>query len=242
MIGACSTFRNEADIAEACITNLLAQGVDIILVADQSDDGTGDILKGFSEVAVYDSPSEWHDQEVWMNRLARVLGEDAGCDWVVPFDADEFWSAPGGLANYLDALNPDIGIVNATLWHHRDWEYKYAVPERLPKVCFRWRPDAVLAVGNHAVAIPGARVLPARDIGGVTIRHWQYRSFEHYCRKVRDNSARLQPWEKARGDGIHQTAFEHATDAELAALWEAHTSQEVVLDPIPFHGSHRLCS
>lgn len=231
MIGACSTFRNEADIAEACIRNLLEQGVERILIADQSTDGTRDILRHLP-VGFIQLDDEWHEQERWMNFQAKLLG-DGGCDWIVPFDADEFWMAPGGLASYLDSLDPDISVVNATLWHHRDWEHKYSVPERLPKVCFRWRDDAVIAAGNHSVSIPGARVLPAQNVGGVTIRHLQYRSFEHFKSKVRDHSVRLPQWQRARGDGVHITQYEHFSDAELEQAWLAHTSQPADFDPIP---------
>ncbi|HZL17747.1 MAG TPA: glycosyltransferase family 2 protein [Polyangia bacterium] len=237
-IGACSTVKNEVDIIGPCIRNLLDQGVDSIIIADASTDGTRDILASFPEVYILDARGPWHDQERWMNQAAQMIG-DAGHRWVVPFDADELWGGVGlrgagdawslTLADFLLCQAADVGIVEATLWHHRDWEHKYVPAERLPKVAFRWVEGATLAVGNHSVRLPG----DWRTVSGLEIRHWQYRSLEHFRRKIRGNTASLQQWEIDRGDGIHLTQYAHLTDDELEAVYRDITAQPVVFDPIP---------
>jgi glycosyltransferase involved in cell wall biosynthesis len=229
MLGACLTTFNEADIIEASVRNLLEQGVERILIADQSTDGTRDILRDLP-VGVCDVEGEFHEQERWMNALARLLGE-GGCDWIIPADADEFWFGPDGktVAEFLAGLPTDVNIVNAELWHHRDWDYRYVPAERLPKVAFRWHPDAVLANGNHSVTLPAPFVSR-----GLEIRHYQFRGLEHFCSKVRSRSERLLPASRARGDGSHITRMDGWSDKELAAEWSRLTSQEVELCPIPF--------
>ena len=224
MIGACSTTFNEVDIIGPCIRNLLEQGVERILVADQSTDGTRDVLREFTEVGVLVVDGKWHEQERWMNLQASLLGQ-GGCDWIVPFDADEFWFGLGT----LNDLPPEMSIVHAELWHHRDWEHKYVPAERLPKVVFRWAPGATIGPGNHSVTLPSPFMTR-----GLEVRHFQFRGLEHFCSKVRSRSERLLPASRARGDGSHITRMDGWSDKELAAEWSRLTSQEVELCPIPF--------
>lgn len=225
MIAAVTTTRDEADIVEATVRCLIDQGVDLILAADSSTDGTAEILESLgAEVTRIDEPI--HRQPYWMNRLA---GEAAsrGAKWIIPFDADEFWL---GLEQ-LHGLDADAAY--AELWHHRDPNFKYIPAERLPKVAFRWAPGAMIANGNHSVSI--AR---NRSVRALEIRHYQFRSFEHFKDKVRERSRTLDPAARARGDGSHMTRFENASEAELILAWQAHTAQECIYDPIPVHGSY----
>lgn len=223
MIAAVTTTRDEADIIESTVRCLLEQGVGLILAADSSMDETPDILERLG-VGVTRIPEEQvHRQPYWMNYLAAAAGHH-GAEWIVPFDADEFWF---GLEK-LPGLDADIA--SAELWHHRDPNFKYVPAERLPKVAFRWAPGAVIASGNHSVSLAP---LHARSVRALEIRHYQFRSFEHFKHKVHERSRTLDPAARARGDGSHMTRFEHASEDELLAAWAAHFSQSVVFDPIP---------
>lgn len=91
--------RNEADIVRVTVAHHLAQGFDSILLLDNgSTDGTDRILQELSardgRVRWTSDHVEWRQAEL-MTELAREARRD-GADWVVPFDADEFWLAPRG--------------------------------------------------------------------------------------------------------------------------------------------------
>jgi len=236
MTGAVSTFRNEVDIAEACIRHLLDEGIGRVLVADASTDGTRDILRRLEQetgrVAWVEDNEPYHLQPQWMDQLAA----DIKTDWIIPFDADEFWLTTTGqsVALELHRLPEDIQSLPVRLWHHFDWDHKYAVPERLPKVAYRYSSDAHLGPGNHTVT------LPAGLEGLLEIRHYQYRGYEHFVRKVMERNMTLAPAWRECGNGWHHTKLEGATDAQLRTAWDTLTAAEVAYDPI--HCRHRVDS
>jgi predicted O-methyltransferase YrrM len=86
--------RNEADIVRLSLLHHLSQGLDRVLVIDNgSTDGTAEIL---ARVSQDDPRVQWRSdpgpymQSVALTELAREAFR-LGADWVVPFDADEFW-------------------------------------------------------------------------------------------------------------------------------------------------------
>ena len=92
------TTRNEVDLVRVNVEYHRAQGVDRFLLLDNgSTDGTTDVLQDLARTF----PLEWapyrgpFHQHVLLTRLAREA-VSRGADWVIPVDADEFWSAPGG--------------------------------------------------------------------------------------------------------------------------------------------------
>lgn len=99
-----SMVRNEADVIAASVLHHLSMGLDSIFVLDNgSTDGTPEVLRDLANAdgrvrwARDDSP---FDQAAITTELAREA-HDQGADWVLPFDADEFWWAPGGLRGIL---------------------------------------------------------------------------------------------------------------------------------------------
>lgn len=89
--------RGEADIIAVTIRYHLQLGMDGVLVLDNgSADGTDKILK---QLAQADDRIRWsrHEGEFQQRELTTGLAQEAfraGADWIVPFDADEFWYAP----------------------------------------------------------------------------------------------------------------------------------------------------
>lgn len=91
-----SVVRNEADIIRITVLHHLAAGLDRLLIIDNgSTDGTDRILRQLAR----DRRVDWSRDEglfrqgEMLTTLAR-RATAAGADWVIPFDADEFWYAP----------------------------------------------------------------------------------------------------------------------------------------------------
>ena len=85
--------KNEADIVEQTIRHLLGQGVDHILAADNgSSDGTYEILLELSKIlpvhVIQDRELAYYQSEKMTWLADRVM--EAGAEWIIPFDADEF--------------------------------------------------------------------------------------------------------------------------------------------------------
>jgi Glycosyl transferase family 2 len=104
MIAGICMVRDEADIIETTVRYHLDQGLGIIYIVDNgSTDGTLEIVERLSR---YDPRMYWtedrgkfHQSEA-LTSMARDASRD-GAEWIVPFDADEFWFAPSGLAREL---------------------------------------------------------------------------------------------------------------------------------------------
>lgn len=227
MIAAVTTTYNEADIIGLVVDHLYRQGVDRIYAADASDDPTSDILADRG-VTVVEDPEPYHYQPRWIEHLARMAGAD-GADWVIPFDADEFWCGTDqrSIAQAIGQLPGDVTKIVAAVWAYQDLERRETTPRLLPKVAFR--PEGLVRVheGNHDADLPG-RV--ARDV--LEVREVQYRGFEHFCRKAAERNRTIDP---ALGyqHGTHHRRLEGMTVDELRAEYEALTSRESVVDPIP---------
>jgi glycosyltransferase involved in cell wall biosynthesis len=251
--------RDEADVIGATIEHLINEGVDGIVVADNlSTDGTRSVLDRVAKdspvpivIAIDDEPGYY--QSAKMTTLAR-WAHDEGASWIIPFDADELWYSTDEhrLADTLRNLRPDVGVVQATLWNHfataldlddplpfRSMVYRHEDAGALPKVAFRWHPDAVILQGNHGVIHPG-RVVTA----GVELRHFPYRSFEQFCRKARNGAQAYAATDLGVDVGAHWRQYgelleRHGEDA-LREVWErwywflSPTDGHLVHDPAPF--------
>src|ERR1700688_1353214 len=189
-VWAVGIVRDEADIVETVITNLLAQGVERVLIADNlSTDGTGPILERLARSYPVTGLSDRlpaHYQAEKTTLLAQGAAR-AGAGWVLPFDADEVWTSPTGtVAQWLATCDADV--VQVPVFNHvptagddqgeadpvRRLRWRKAEPNRLHKVVFRAHPRARLYQGNHGVARRGRRQ------GGLEIRHFPYRSEEQF--------------------------------------------------------------
>lgn len=240
--------KDEADVICQNVRHLIAEGVDHIVVADNgSIDGTTEHLRDFERhgfVTYTWDPDPAYRQADKTQRLVGMAGQ-MGARWVVPVDADEFWYSPHGR----------LGDVLRSSRHHVLWaEGMYHVPhvdddaaEPDPvrrmrhrragrdcpqsKVCFRYAPTARMFPGNHGVTHPGER--NARQ-GMVAFREFQYRSFEHFVRKVRNGKAAYDAApDLSRELGIHWRRLGAMSDDELGTEWDAYLATPTVLDPAP---------
>lgn len=232
-IAACSTVLNEADVVGATVGHLYEQGVSNVYIADgMSTDGTRDVLSQFP-CKVFDDDSPIHRQPYWISRLAELAFED-GCDFVIPFDADEWWVATqhDNLHEAFSAVPADVSKLYATMYHHYTWDEREQNPKPFPKVAFRAAHHIKVSNGNHDVKVSGGS-----QHGWLEVRELQYRGEEHFVRKVRERNATLDP-SLPSSEGGHHNRFATYTDDELREWWRQENpfwgpARTVVHDPIP---------
>lgn len=223
-----SLVRDELDVLPHTITHLFRQGVSNVLIADnRSTDGTREYLRDASRadprihVAFDEQPAHWQSEKI--TRLAHAAGR-AGADWIIPFDADEFWFARGvQLADWL--RDQKASLVHASFHHmvptgvieSRIQDANFWIDRRpsFPgKVAVRAHPLVEIGPGNHR----------ASRVGGVhkglVIAHAQYRSPAQVARKVRQGSeaARLTG-EDVSWFSPHWELGAQLDDNEIADVW-----------------------
>lgn len=231
-----STCFREADILDLWIRHLLGEGVDHILIADKAaPDNSRAILENwaglYEQVEWFDDDQDCHKQAWWTDRLAG-LAHERGADFILPCDVDEFPYALNG-ATVADAINGFSGDkICMQVWEHRDWNTRYAEHHVLPKVAYRYSPEARVTMGSHDVTLPGG------DYGILAMRELKYRSFDHFTQKVADRNATLEPAARQRHDGAHHLALENKTREELEIAWQTMQQVPIVADPIPSHAIH----
>ena len=232
-----SVVRDEADIIEFSVHHLLSQGIDHVLVADHlSQDSTGaklvEMARHDPRIHVVRDREPGHFQKEKVSHLARVAWL-CGAGWVVPFDADEFWFAPGeSLADHLagrdatvcsgrmvDLLPLGAGAVDLTTEFMLD---RTGAGPR--KVAFRAHPLALVGPGNHGVARVGS------DEPGLIVAHVPYRSPNQMRRKFTAGASALRAAGASAAEGWHWVAGERYTEDQAAARWEAMRRGEAIAE------------
>lgn len=226
--GVVTTYQ-EVDIIAATVLHLYRRGVQRIYAADASTDGTYELLKSLG-VDVERDTEPCHRQPWWTARLAERARE-AGADWVIPFDADEFFFATNGLTlkselEHVAAFNPDVTKILVPMLHYHDFEWRQPDTKPLPKVIVRALPGVVFANGNHNAIIAGGALR-----GNFELREVQYRGFRHFCRKIQERTATLDP-SLPPGEGTHQTRYASFTELELEPVWKELAAKATVHDPL----------
>lgn len=208
-------IRDEVDIVESTVRHMAAE-VDFLIVADnRSVDGTREILDSLAgelPLTVVDDPQMGYYQSQTMTTLAARAAE-RGAEWIVPFDADEWHYSPfGRLADVLAecpqaiALAPSYTYVataeddpeESDAVKRMGWRERDRYP--LPKVACRASPGLTINQGNHS-ADYGKGV--ARTVNKFAIRHFPYRSYEQFERKVKNGAAAMSTTALENGICIH---------------------------------------
>lgn len=242
---AISMMRDEADVARHICLHLAEELVDGIIVADNlSTDGTRAELEAAKaeigdrlDFVIVDDAEPGYYQSRKMSALAALAAE-RGATWIVPFDADEVWASNQyHLGDFLRGLGPDVWVARATLWNHfgsaldepgetpfERMVWRHTDVGALPKVAFRWRLGAVVHQGNHGVTLGG---FEAATCGGLELRHFPYRSWEHFERKARNGAAAYAATDLPEDMGSHwrrygrllETAGPDALRTEVYERW-----------------------
>ena len=246
-----SMCMDESDIVEHTVRHM-AEQVDALIIADNgSTDGTRDLLDDLARelpLTVLDDPEVGYYQSRKMTALAAKAA-DAGADWVVPFDQDEWWYSPfGRIADVLAEL-PHASIAGAQLFDHVatgqdpddpnpitriQWRRREAAD--LPKVACRSRPPVTIHQGNHG-ADHGDRV-----DGQLIVRHFPYRSVEQFVSKVRNGAAAYAATDLPEHEGAHWRDYGRILEEQgpdgLAEIfrqwfWTPEPTRDLILDPAP---------
>jgi hypothetical protein len=257
-------MKDEEDVAFEVVMHLASEGVDGIIVANNmSTDNTASRLQLASELApcpviVTDDnePGYWQSQK--MTHLAQFAAIE-GAEWVIACDADELWACDAGpVAAALRDLPSSVDCIYSRIVNHyvtglddasvtnpfQRLEWHDPTPLPLGKVAFRWRSDAVIAQGNHGVrygdcGIPGD-ALTSRNF---EIRHFPYRSKEHFVRKAVNGAAAYAATSLDPSAGSHWRAYgqvidEGGTEAGESwfnnAFYYEHPEMQLVHDPAPY--------
>lgn len=234
-VWAVTLCRDEADIIGHTVEHLLRQGVDGVVVVDNlSRDTTRQVVRA---IAVEDGRvhlgtdrlDAFHQGRKVSYLVDRV--RRAGADWVVPFDADEFWFAVGG--TLTDVLRSLTGPVLAVPVHDGHATRPSGIDLTDPKVEIRLdevpsmskivlRPHrwAWVADGNHhsldlAPAVPS----PLR------VLHLPRRTAEQAERKVLQGNRTISAAVGVPANfGHHWRAAAAAGPVERARAWQQEVS------------------
>lgn len=118
MLVGISCVRNEVDLIATTIRHHFNEGFDYLYVVDDnSGDGTARELERLAAADKRLRFSRHRSNAFRQSEIVTSLAREAvryGATWIVPFDADEFWHAPGGLAKALRSVTADTIKVQVT--------------------------------------------------------------------------------------------------------------------------------
>lgn len=264
--------RDEGDIIAFTLRHLFASGIDGIVIANNgSTDTTLDDLldaekefryaDGGNKVILLSDELVAYYQSAKTTNLAHIAA-DCGATWIVPCDADELlytWSGRS-LADEIRACNADV--IGIPLWNHyctaQDADspnpfermvWRQAERNPMDKMLYRYRADLTIAQGAHRIL--DAQGVPLEAVGvSLGMRHFSYRSPEHFVRKAINgyaayNATDLPEWVGAHWRQYGQLIEAHGEQAGRAWFLEHFYYPDPVAagmryDPAPYLGAKVL--
>lgn len=195
--------RNEAHHIQSCLRDLISDGLEVLLIDHQSEDGTVDIARSFLGAGLLGIEHlPWQGAFALNDQMRKKQEIIAGltCDWVLHVDCDEWLTAPwkgetlaGALAK-ADAQG--FNVVNFdefvfVPWPTEDFtgtDYRrlmrtyYFFQPKYPWFMRAWKRNLGfenISSGGHLVRGEGLRLYPIDFI----IRHYICLSLDHACEK-----------------------------------------------------------
>lgn len=219
-VWAVAMVRNESDIIATTVQHLLDQDVARVVVVDNdSTDDTLGVLQSLRDprLVVGRDREPGYYQATKMTELARWAARH-GAEWVVPFDADELWSARDTtLGRHLASCPAAVGRADIHNAFRSDDPEQWRVerdPDPMRKVVFRPHPLALLETGNHWVSRPGA--ICTR----LTLLHLPWRSREQLASKLRQGAAAIAAVDGPVDWGGHWQRHGSSPEEELTRMWD----------------------
>lgn len=242
-IFAIAMVKDEGDILEHILTNLIVQDVDHFIIANNmSSDNTEQVLDTFDQrfpgrFTLLEDQEPGYYQAQKMNAL-MAAAVDQGADIILPFDADELWLSriPGQtvgavlrsgksdiyVAEVQDMVGPP-NVGNPLV----DMAWREPVIKSLPSVAFWWEPGCYLTQGNHDIIRSGTK-----DFTSLYIRHYQYRSLSQFKRKVRQGKAAYDATDLPDSHGFHWRVQGAMDDDRIKIEWDNIINQpNLIYDP-----------
>lgn len=186
--------RDAEDIIGYIVEHMIEE-VDRVIVADNlSQDKTRSILDKFgSQITLVEDNEPAYRQSEKMTALA-MLAKKLGAEWVVPFDADEWWYSPHGrMADIIRDNNFCINV--APMYDHvptgvdgtddnpmKRIAYRRSEVNPLHKVACRVTGDLTIEMGNHNATY--ATHMPTYVDTLLEVRHYPYRNAEQFVDKA----------------------------------------------------------
>lgn len=238
--------KDEIDIIEYNIEYLQTQNIDHFYIANNlSTDGTKELLlklaDKYNNITVIDDNEFAYYQSDKMNSWCIECFKQ-GADIVIPVDADEVWYSIDNtktLGQILKEVDGDIFVAKSTDYIPTFNDVKVDNPilsmvyrkknsNSFSAVAFKNYSGFYLEMGNHDVINhKGKRVY---DLIG--IRHYQYRSYEQFSKKVENGKKVYDDTTFPTFIGSHWRKLGSLTETEKIEWWNNYISQEVEYDPI----------
>lgn len=239
--------KNEEDIIGYNIEWLQTQDIDHIFIANNmSTDKTKDILielsKKYKNITIIDDNQFAYEQASKMNKWIKICYE-MGADIIVPIDADEIWHSKvpeKTLGQILKENSNGDCVFEATAIDFiptkndleddnpiRSMIYVKANSNSFQSVAFTKCLNAKITMGNHSVDNhPGNSKIIKNLIG---IKHYQYRNFEQFVRKMRNGKRVYDQTSMHPSIGSHWRTMGAWNDSQLIEWWNNYISQPVKL-------------
>lgn len=240
--------KDEIDIIEYNIEYLQTQDIDHIFISNNlSTDGTKEKLlelaQIYDNITVNDDNEFAYYQPDKMNEWISICYK-MGADIIVPIDADEIWySRVEGktlgkvlkqseydifAAETIDFIPTENDLPNKN--PIKSMVYKKCNSDSFPSVAFRKYPGSFLEIGNHNILNhPGKRIE-----GLIGIRHYQYRSFEQFRKKVLNGKRVYDNTTYPEYMGSHWRTLGAKSEKELKIWWDNYISQPTEYYPFKY--------
>lgn len=245
--------KDAEDIIGYIVEHMIEQ-VDHVIVADNlSTDNTRDILESLgSDITLVEDNDPAYRQSEKMTALA-MLAKKAGAQWVVPFDADEWWYTTSG-DRIADVIRANNYCINAAYMYDHvptgvdgsdpnpmkriAWRRNTKTP--LHKVACRVTDDLTIEMGNHNATY--TTHMPTYSFDLLEVRHFPYRNADQFVDKAIVGALALEQTDLPYEQGQHwrdyaRIANEQGPEALKEVFrewfWSADPAQEgLVFDPV----------